>query len=145
MARYINNTFDGISNGVFTKQTAFPYKRFQCNLDDRASVLSINNWQGNRFNDGFENWNSNNLNDGFFESCNTEECNECNECEECPEDKCCFKSEGEGETRGCDAKRKFAWNEDYKNKDYVHWTEDKDLWPSGYLPWGNKEEEEKIE
>lgn len=186
MSNYFANTFDNWCDSVFVQQDIFPPRRFQCDLNDRNTVLSVNNWQGARFCDNFVPWNIDGKYDNFgwcdnFNDCkrcvpckSCEPCKECEPCKpcepckvKCEEEKkkcepCNFKWEDEKnfekdcekdfnwEKNNCKTNRKgrkFDWDNKRqprrhdREKEYVYWTADKDLWPHDYLPWEEKGKE----
>ena len=156
MADYISITFNNACNTFFVSQNAFPERRFQCNLDDRNAVREVNVWTGRRFCDGNEEWNVNNLYwDQWDTACQSWFGNYCfDDKKGCFDDKKgCFDRKNnfqwkEGEERGEDEiawgkQRKFGWNGHESSKDYVYWTDDKDLWPHDYLPWNQKKDDEE--
>lgn len=129
MSNYFTNTFDNWCGGIFVQNNVFPPRRFQCDLNDRNTVLSANNWQGNRFCDNYENWSVGNKYDNFGWNCNFDDCKRCVPCESCepckecepckPCEPCKFKCEEEKKCKPCNYKWEeddnFNWN---KNEDY---------------------------
>jgi hypothetical protein len=87
-------------------------------LSDRESVHHVNDWQGPHYCDEFKHWDDN-KHDNIGWNAVFDNCKNINNCE--PK-KCKRKFDGEN--------------------DYVHWTEDKDIWPHDYSPWDAKGKEQ---
>ena len=143
------------SGDFFEAKKAFPGRRFQCDLENREEVKGNKSWQGARYVDDYKPWNKVNYDTidwaSCFNDCRTDKgCDfKCEPCEPCdfkcePCEPCDFKCEPcEPCEKSCD-KEDANWNKNrYQKKDrkfwnekadYVHWTEDKDIWPHDYLP-----------
>jgi hypothetical protein len=73
---------------------------------------------------------------------------ECRPCDIPRECKSSIKDDCSREKESCFTKkygknRKFSWDDKDNRKDYVHWTEDKELWPHDYKPWEHNENEDR--
>ena len=163
MGEYFNNTFDNWSGDFFEAKKAFPGRRFQCDLNDRKEVKGNKSWQGARYIDDYKPWNKVNYDNIDWASCfndckidrgcdfKCEPCDfKCEPCEPCDFkcEPCDFKCEPCEPCRPCEKprcdKEDDCWNKNRRQKkerkfwdekaDYVHWTEDKDIWPHDYLP-----------
>jgi hypothetical protein len=146
MGEYFNNTFNNWSGDLFEAKKAFPGRRFQCDLENREEVKRNNSWQGARYIDDYKSWDKINYDTIDWASCFNDckidcdfKCEPCDfKCEPCDFkcEPCDFKCEKpckvkRDEDDKCQKKNRKFWDE---KTDYVHWTQDKDIWPHDYLP-----------
>lgn len=133
MAEQISDAFNNLCNTFLGNQYVHPERRFILNDNDGK----LNNWNGRRYCDGKEQWNNahnyqkDNDWDTACRACFGEKTNTC-----FGEKKCGIERRFSWNETSCadDKKSKSSWGEN-DAKDYVHWSDDKDLWPHDFKPW----------